>query len=113
MHEMSLAESIVEIVENNARNSGASRVTAVRLEIGQLAGVEIEALRFCFDAVTRGTVAADAVLEIDAPPATALCFDCGDTVEIAHRLDTCPACGSSKLMPQSGDELRVKDIAVV
>lgn len=113
MHEMSLAESIIQIVEENARANGGTRVTAVRLEIGTLAGVETEALRFCFDAVTRGTLAEGAALEIESLPAKALCFDCGATVEIADRLDPCSACGSHKLMPQGGDEMRIKDISIV
>jgi hydrogenase nickel incorporation protein HypA/HybF len=112
MHEMSLAESIIQIVEENAHANNAARVTAVRLEIGALAGVEADALRFCFDAVTRGTLAEGAALEIDSVKATAACFDCGASVTIAARLDPCPECGGNRLMPQGGDEMRVKDIAI-
>ena len=57
MHEMALAESVREIVEETARSSGARRVTAVRLEIGKLAQVEIEAMRFAFEVVKRGSLA--------------------------------------------------------
>ena len=66
MHEMSLAESILQIVEETARSSAADQVRAVRLEIGTLSHVERDALRFCFDAVTRGTLADGARLEIDS-----------------------------------------------
>ena len=64
MHEMSLAEGVLQLVEDGARANAATGVTAVWLEIGALAQVEVEALRFCFDAVTRGTVADGARLEI-------------------------------------------------
>ena len=63
MHEMSLTESIVELIEEG-RKQGFSRVRVVRLEIGALAQVEPEAMRFCFDAVTRGTLAEGARLDI-------------------------------------------------
>ena len=57
MHEMSLCESILQIIEDEAQRHGFHRVTRVRLEIGRLSGVEIEAMRFGFDAVTRDSVA--------------------------------------------------------
>jgi len=57
MHEMSLAESVREIVDETARANGARRVAAVRLEIGALAQVEVEAMRFAFDVVKRGSLA--------------------------------------------------------
>jgi hydrogenase nickel incorporation protein HypA/HybF len=113
MHEMSLCEGILQIVEDTARANGAARVTMVRLEVGRFSGAEIGALRFCFDAVTRGTLAEGAALEIDEAPGTALCFDCGETVELVERLDPCPRCGGGRLMPQGGDEMRVKDMQIV
>ena len=57
MHEMSLAESVRQIIEDAARKQGFTRVKTVWLEIGQLACVEKESLRFCFDAVTHGSIA--------------------------------------------------------
>lgn len=111
MHEMSLCEGILQIVEANAGDAG--RVTKVRLEIGAFSGVEIAALRFCFDAVTRGTLAEGAALVIDDVPGTAFCFDCGTTVTIPERLSPCPHCAGGRLMPNGGDQMRVKDITVV
>ena len=55
MHEMSLCESILQILEDNAKKQGFAKVKTVWLEIGCLSGVEMEAMRFSFDAVTRGT----------------------------------------------------------
>ena len=107
---MSLCEGILQIVQDHAGD--AAQVTQVRLEIGAFSGVEVAALRFCFDAVTRGTVAEGAALVIDETPGTALCFDCGQTVAIPERLSPCPACGGGRLLPNGGDAMRVKDIAV-
>jgi hydrogenase nickel incorporation protein HypA/HybF len=43
-------------------------------------------------------------------PGRALCFDCGGDVEIADRLDPCPDCGGTKLVPSGGTEMRIKDL---
>jgi hydrogenase nickel incorporation protein HypA/HybF len=64
MHEMTLAENVLQIVEDAARRESLRRVHTVWLEIGQISSVEPEAMRFCFDAVTRDSVAEGARLEI-------------------------------------------------
>ena len=74
MHEMSLAEGMLQLVEDGARRNAAGAVKAVWLEIGTLAQVEVDALRFCFDAVTRGTLAQGARLEIVDTPGAAWCM---------------------------------------
>ena len=112
MHEMALAESMIELVEATARRHGASRVTEVRLELGALSQVEREALVFCFDAVTRGGLAQGARLAIVETAGVAWCMPCGDSVEIAQRGDACPRCGGYQLQVTGGDEMRIKDIAI-
>ncbi len=113
MHEMSLCEGVRRIVETEAARHGVARITRVRLEIGRFAGVEKAALAFAFDAVMRGSPAEGAELVMLDLPGRALCADCGGTVEIAHRLDPCPDCGSGRLLPVGGDEMRVKDLEAI
>ncbi|MEL6977832.1 MAG: hydrogenase maturation nickel metallochaperone HypA [Pseudomonadota bacterium] len=112
MHEMSLCEGVLQILEDEARRHDFKKVSKVRLEVGALAVVEPDALRFSFDVVMRGTVAEGAQLEIVNVDAEAWCFDCCDTVPIASRLDDCPRCNGSRLKPTRGDELRIKDLEV-
>lgn len=112
MHEMALTESIVQAIEAGAAEHGYARVSVVRIEVGPLAGVESEALRFCFDAVSRGTLAEGARFDILETEATAYCLQCEDIVTIQQRFDACPTCGSHQLQVQSGDELRIKDLEV-
>jgi hydrogenase nickel incorporation protein HypA/HybF len=112
MHEMALAEGMLGIVADTARSNGAARVTRVCLEIGALAHVAPEALRFCFDAVTRGSVAEGAVLEIRTTPGRAWCMPCGETVELARLGEACPRCGSYQLQVAQGDEMKVREIEV-
>ena len=107
MHEMSLAEGVREIVEETAR-----RVAVVRLAIGQLAQVEIEAMRFAFDVVKRGSAADTARLEIVETAGTAWCMRCSESVPIARRGDACPKCDSFQLQVTGGDRMRVMDIEI-
>lgn len=112
MHEMSLAEGIVQLVEDAARADGCSRVKAVWLEIGQLAAVEKEALRFCFDAVTRDSIAEGARLEIIETPGRGWCMKCEDNVAVTALYDPCPVCGSYQIQVTGGSEMRVKEFEV-
>ncbi|MGZ8273322.1 MAG: hydrogenase maturation nickel metallochaperone HypA [Burkholderiaceae bacterium] len=112
MHEMSLAEGIVQIVEGTARANEARAVRAVWLELGALSNVEQEALRFSFDVVKRGTVAEDARLEVVTTPGRAWCMPCGGAVDLVKLGDPCPACGSYQLQVTQGDEMRVKEIEI-
>ena len=112
MHEMALAESMLEIVEAAARDNGAARVKGVWLEIGALSHVVPEALRFCFDAVTRGSVADGAALTIVETPGSAWCMQCSETVPLAQLGDACPRCSGYQLTVTQGDAMRVKEIEI-
>ena len=112
MHEMSLAEGIVQIVETTAQANDASAVRAVWLELGALSHVEHEALRFSFDVVKRGTVADGARLEIRITPGRAWCMPCGESVALARLGEACPLCGGYQLQVTQGEEMKVKEIEV-
>jgi len=112
MHEMALAESVRAIVDETARSHGARRVVAVRLEIGRLAGVEIEALRFAFDVVKRGSLADAARLELVADEGRAWCMQCSQGIVVAALDEPCPHCGSHQLQVTGGDRMRVLEIEI-
>ena len=112
MHEASLAGGILQLVEDAARREKFRRVTLLRLEAGQLAGVETRALRFALEALAPGTCLAGASFEIDEPPGQAWCLPCSATVTLKQRGDACPHCGSYHLQPTGGTALRVVDMLV-
>ncbi len=112
MHEMSLCAGIVEILAEQARVQNYSRVKTVWLEVGELAGVEVEALRFGFDVTTRGTLADGAALEMIRLPGTAWCQACRRSVEAHQRFDPCPRCGEYQLQITGGEEFRIKELEV-
>ena len=112
MHELSLCEGILQVLEQEARKQGFRQVRNVWLEIGQLAGVEIEAMRFSFDVVVRDTLADGAGLEIIELPGTAWCLHCAGPVEVSRRFDACPQCGSYQLQITGGDQMKIKELEV-
>lgn len=112
MHEASLAGGILQLVEDAARREGFARVTRLRLEAGQLAGVEPRALRFALEALAPGTCLQGCELLIDEPPGQAWCLPCGASVQITQRGDACPHCGGWQLQPTGGTALRVVDLIV-
>ncbi|MDE7548756.1 hydrogenase maturation nickel metallochaperone HypA [Acetobacter fabarum] len=113
MHEMSLCESLLDVIEESARREGFTKVTCVRVEVGRFAGVELSAMRFGFEVVARGTVAEGAGLDFVDVPGSAWCFDCGQTVTLGNRLDPCSKCGGVRLQPSGGMEIRLKDMEVI
>ena len=112
MHEMSLAESVRQIIEDAAREQGFKRVRTVWLEIGQLACVEQESLRFGFDVVTRGSIAEQARLEIIETAGRGQCVKCLHEIPIATLYEPCPDCGSYEIRVTGGEGMRVKELEV-
>jgi hydrogenase nickel incorporation protein HypA/HybF len=112
MHEMALCQGVVGLVEDAARTQSFSRVKSIVLEIGVLGHVAPEAMLFCFEAVSRATIAEGAVLVIERIPGAGWCLDCGKTVALEERFGACPECGQHHVQMTSGDELRVRELEV-
>ncbi|MBY5921598.1 hydrogenase maturation nickel metallochaperone HypA [Ferrimonas balearica] len=110
MHEMSLAEGILQIVQDQAQNS--PKVHSVTLSVGELAGVELDSLKFCFDVVTRDSCAEGAALEIETVPGSAFCFDCLAQIPLSRRGDACPRCEGYHLTVVGGDQMKVKYLEI-
>ncbi|RQH07063.1 hydrogenase maturation nickel metallochaperone HypA [Paraburkholderia dinghuensis] len=112
MHEMSLAQSIRDLIEGEARRNCYRRIREVELEVGQLANVDTSALRFALDVALRGSVASGSAVTIHEPPGHAWCMRCAGTVEVRRRGEGCPACGSYQLAVTDGDQMRVVGMVV-
>ena len=106
MHECSIAQSAIELAE---RAAGGRRIKQITLEIGELAGVAGDALAFCFDLATEGTLAEGATLEIRRVEGLAECQLCNRRFPVRSRLVLCD-CGSSRIRLVEGEELNLKSI---
>ena len=112
MHEMSLCEGIVQTLESEAARQEFTQVKQVILEIGALSGVEVDALRFCYDVVCRDSLAEGSTLEIINVPGQAWCMQCSTALEVSSRYSACPHCGSYQLQVTGGDEMTIKELEV-
>lgn len=114
MHELSIAESLIEQVETAVRADGAVRVTAVRLRIGALAGVDAAALRFGFDVAAAGTLLEGAALEIGLVPVVVYCPACAVESQLPGIQNfRCPRCGRPTADLRQGRELLIDSVEVL
>jgi hydrogenase nickel incorporation protein HypA/HybF len=112
MHEVSLIENVIALVEQERRKQVFGRVKTIRLQVGALGCADPDALRFCFDAVARGTIAEGALLEIETIPGKGWCGHCQSVVPLEQRFDACPVCASQNVRMTGGDALRVGEMEV-
>jgi hydrogenase nickel incorporation protein HypA/HybF len=112
MHEVSLIESVVALVEEERRKQDFSRVRMIRLHVGALGHAEPDALRFCFDAVAKGTIADGARLEIEMIAGEGWCSGCRRTIRLEELFAACPACGNGRIRLTAGGELRLAEMEV-
>lgn len=109
MHEMSLTQGIIEICEEH---SAGRKVLLLEIEIGELSGVAVEAVEFCFEACSRETVLEGAKLHILRIPGLAYCNECKAETAISNIFDPCSSCGGYHLSVIAGKEMRVLSIEV-
>jgi hydrogenase nickel incorporation protein HypA/HybF len=112
MHEMSVAQNILEIIGDTLASSGKTRVRSVQLRIGQMSGIVRDSLEFCFQVITEGTPVEGAILEIEEPPLTARCNACRQTSGLEYGMFICPSCGSNDVAILSGTELQVVSLTL-
>jgi len=112
MHEVSLMENIIALVEDQRRLAPFGRVRVIRLQLGALGPAEPDCLRFCFDAVARGTIAEGARLDIVMVAAQARCPACQRIARMEDRFDACPFCAHPERHMIIGGELRLAELEV-
>jgi hydrogenase nickel incorporation protein HypA/HybF len=111
MHELSLAQRMVEVMVSTAAENGGGKVTGARVIIGELTGVDPETLRFAFDVARRDTLAADCVLEVIRVPLQLKCRSCGREWA-GELLEPCPGCATTGHEVRGGRELRLESIEI-
>jgi hydrogenase nickel incorporation protein HypA/HybF len=113
MHELSLANRLVAVAEETARQAGALRVTAVTLKVGALAGVAVDALRFAYDVAAADTLLAGSRLETRTVPVTVYCPRCAAEVELVSvQRFRCPVCDTPTGDVRGGRELEIESVEV-
>jgi hydrogenase nickel incorporation protein HypA/HybF len=104
MHELAIANSVLEAVNAELRLRPGTRLSRIGLRIGDLAGVESEALSFCYEALVKGTELEAVALETERRAWRQECPRCRDVFMVVDYQTVCPACGESQTEFLSGDE---------
>jgi hydrogenase nickel incorporation protein HypA/HybF len=113
MHELSLMESVRDLVLEQAAAHGAERVTGITLRIGTLAGVEPDALRFAHEVVWKGTLAEGAALMIEEVQAECWCQPCAAPFPADGGVCECPRCGAISRELRQGRELQLASLELL
>ena len=109
---MGITAEVLTAVNDAAVKAGAVRVNRVRLTIGELTAIMPDALHFAWEALTPGTPAEGAVLEVQEVGARSRCLECGTEWEHDQYDRLCPKCGSFACEVLAGNELRIDDVDV-
>jgi hydrogenase nickel incorporation protein HypA/HybF len=112
MHELSVAQGLLEIIEQEARPYPGARVTRVLVRIGKLSAVVPDALRFAFEAITRGGIAEGALLEIEEVPLRIRCRQCAEEFAVDDPFMLCPRCEGIDVEMVSGRELEIQSMEI-
>lgn len=112
MHEMSIAEGILDIAVDTMKQNEATVIHSVQLDLGLMSGVEPDALHFCWDAVTKGSPAEGSRIDIHTIPITGQCLDCDTIFEVQNYTFLCPQCESHFVNTIGGRELQVTSIDI-
>lgn len=112
MHEMAIAQSIVNIAIDAAEKGGAQRITGINVVVGELRGIVPMQLTFCFTVVAENTIASGANLSLEIMPVRGKCRKCEQTFIVEDYHYVCPTCQSRDIQTVGGTELRLRDIEV-
>jgi hydrogenase nickel incorporation protein HypA/HybF len=112
MHELSLMEEVRRQALAAAAEEGATCIEVITLRVGELAGVEVDALRFAFPVVMEGSIAAGARLQIEHEAATCWCETCASSFRARDGCCDCPFCGTISWRPIGGRELQLVALEV-
>ncbi len=112
MHELSIVMGILKIAETETKKAGAKNVELIELEIGNLAGIEMDALKFVWSGAVKGTVLENAKRKIDHIEGKAQCMECDRIFSLEHVYDPCPDCHNYLKGILQGKELRIKALEV-
>lgn len=110
MHELSIAQNIIDIVQENLAPDQRQVVKTVRVKVGKLTNILVDSLMFGFEALAKETNLEGVTLEVEQLPLRIKCNDCGKETDLDDYAFSCPVCDSSAIKVISGQELLVQEI---
>jgi hydrogenase nickel incorporation protein HypA/HybF len=107
MHELAIAQAILERAQAASDENGGGRVLKVGLRIGEISGVEADALTFGIEALSKGTPLEGLTLDIEQPKRRQRCLACAAEFEPEGFMVRCPVCQQEASECIAGGELDV------
>jgi hydrogenase nickel incorporation protein HypA/HybF len=112
MHEMSIVQNLIEIIQEEMAKHEAKTLRSVHLHVGEMSAIVPDALSFCFEVITAGTEMEGARLVMEMIPIEGSCLGCGVQFQIKDYVFLCPSCGSTSIETIAGRDLSIVEIEV-
>jgi hydrogenase nickel incorporation protein HypA/HybF len=112
MHEFSLAGEIIKLAEHEAEKNHAGSVSELTLEVGNMTGIQSDALETALGILSAGSILEKATLNIVSIKGVGVCPVCGKEFEMENRIDTCPQCNEFPLKIKGGNEFRLVSMLI-
>jgi hydrogenase nickel incorporation protein HypA/HybF len=112
MHELSIVESMLAVVLENAEREKAEKILKINLFVGELSGVVQESVEFYFNFLSRDTIASQAVINFNHVPTKLRCRKCGEIFTPDKLSYQCPACGDQQVDIIAGRELYIESLEI-
>jgi len=110
MHELSIAENLVEIVREEMAKAGLKKLNSVYVKVGEFTHLVPDALRFCFEIATQDSPFEGATLQIEVVPTTGFCNGCKEEFHVEGPLFVCPRCLGVDVEVRAGREMTLEAI---
>ena len=108
MHEYSIVQSLFDQIQETARGRGALSVRRVRVQIGEIAGVDVELLRTAYDLFRVHTICAHAPLDVETVAVRWTCPDGHGDITRGCAL-VCASCATPARLA-AGDEIVLRQL---
>ncbi len=112
MHELGIAQHLLDLTLQHAEAAGAVRVVRLNLVIGELSSVVDDSIQFYWELIAKGTIAEQAELHFERVPGKLRCAACGHEFYFADYTGQCPACGSDQARVVDGDQFKLESIEI-
>lgn len=110
MHELSIAESLLAIVQDEITRHCLKKVVGVKVKVGKLTAIQPDALSFCFELITENTPLKGVTLDIEVLAIKGYCEECKEDFELEEPAMICPKCESWNVRIKGGREMYLSEI---